>query len=267
MLIDTVYKLFTKSGDFFQEKTFYDLVIPTTLSILFLPFLYVLSLYVNYQNIWTRLPIFLDDNDVIKYAKYQSLLSFNFKTSLLRRWFDLVVRKRPDTKKEIDTTILEIKSILKREENPIEVSKDKGWSPYNARLFLEDEGLKTGHYKELYDGEWFASAPPLDIENILLTNIDYHIDGNRDIATTLKVKLNVFLLENEEIAVNYFFPIADKLCQKALGIELNKELEDAIFDREDVEIMIDSKKCSVKRDTLNTDGYTLKFTIKVIKET
>lgn len=63
-----------------------ELILPSLLTILFLPFLYLLALFLMYESIFIRLRIWNQDPDLIKYAKLRLLLRFGFNLSQLQKW-------------------------------------------------------------------------------------------------------------------------------------------------------------------------------------
>lgn len=121
IIVFTIYKIFSDFSTIYQEKTVYDFIVPTLLSILFLPFLFLLSVFMNYENAFVRLSTFLDDKKLLKYAKYKSFRAFLLNTSALQRWAKLVARNKLQNRKEVDDSIATIFSIIKREKNPIDV--------------------------------------------------------------------------------------------------------------------------------------------------
>ena len=86
IVIFTVYKLITAFGELGQLKTIYDLIIPTALSLLLLPFLYLLAVFNNYQSIFVRLGLFIKDPQLLKYAKLTSIRKCHLRFAKLVRW-------------------------------------------------------------------------------------------------------------------------------------------------------------------------------------
>ncbi|WP_143108636.1 hypothetical protein [Bathymodiolus thermophilus thioautotrophic gill symbiont] len=265
IIIFTIYKLFTEFSTIYQEKTFYDFVVPTLLSILFLPFLFLLSVYIHYKNTFVSLSIFIDNEKLLKYAKFKAFKSFIFNTSALRRWFKKVAHDKLQNKNEVDDSINYIFSIIDRESSPIDVDIKKGWSPYQAIKYLKEEGIEAGHYQELYDGEWFASSPLKELDNgIFSNNIAYYIDGTFDVVKILKIKLNINNLKYENQDMIYFITIIGILCYKALNVELSSNLRNALTGKIlPYEEVIAPTTCKIEKDTnLNNSGYSIKFTIE-----
>lgn len=263
----TIYKLVTDFSEIYQEKTLYDFSVPILLSLLFLPFLYFLKTFMEYESVFSRLPNFIDDPLLMRHAKYKSILKFKFNTTLLKRWCDSLVIKKPKSNKEIDFSIDKIFSIIKKEKNPKSINKEDGWSPYEAMTFLKDKGIETGYYKELYDGEWFASSPLKKLsDRILSNNIAYYIDGTEDTAKKLKIKININEPDNQTDDLQYFGDIAELLYHKALSINVANDIKKAILSKLSFNKRINnSKECKIEVEPyLNNNGYSIKFTIESI---
>jgi len=264
IIIYTIFKLLTEFSAIYQEKTFYDFIVPTLLSILFLPFLFLFSVFMNYESVFVRLSVFTEDEKVLKYAKQKSFKSFLFNTSALQRWFKIVACNKLHSKKDVDKSISNIIATIKREKNPIDVNLKEGWSPYEAMEYLKEEGLKTGYYQELYDEEWFASSPMKELGgDIFPNNVAYYIAGAFDVVSVLKIKLNINNFDCETQDLNYFITLAELLCSKALNAELSNTLTNALVNKEVSFVeKLSSKQCKVERsENLNNDGYSLKFSI------
>lgn len=261
----TIYKLATNFGEFAKEETFYDFIVPTLLSVFILPYFFLLSLYVNYENIFSRLQSLIEDIKLLRYAKIKSMMRFNFRISVLKRWANNLATARIDSKQDIDKSIDELYELISIENNPPDVPFEEGWSPYSAMRFLTEEGLETGYYKHSYDNEWFASSPYLEVgEGILANNIAYYIEGDSSSAKMLKLNLNINNLEQRDSAHQRFFELTQKLCSKAIGKSMPNILIEAILNCENKEEVFGSKKLVVIKDDWPSNGYGLRFAIENI---
>jgi hypothetical protein len=263
----SAYKLITSFGEFAQIKTIYDLIVPSILSILILPFLYTLSLYKNYEIEFIKLQIFLKDESLYKYAKYISILRFNIHINHLRRWSKSLSTVKIASKQDINASISNFYKLLLKEKKPPKISETDGWSPYSAVNFLSSEGLKTGYYQHSYDNEWFASSPYLKIgEEILSNNISYYIEGDSDTAKCLKLVLNINNVSNSIESHEIFLAASKQLFFNALNKNMSNKLEQKILNDESEEMLIDSSKIKIIKNNWPADkGYDIKFLIEKIK--
>jgi hypothetical protein len=264
----SVYKLITSFGEFAQIKTIYDLIVPSILSILILPYLYALSLYKNYETEFIKIQIFLKDKSLYKYAKYISIFRFNIHINYLRRWSKILSTGNISSKQDINTSISDFYKLLLKEKNPPNVAKADGWSPYSAADFLLSEGLKTGYYQHCYNNDWFASSPYLKIGEELLSsnNISYYIEGDSNIVRCLKLVLNINNSSNSIESHKVLLAASKQLFSNALDKNMPNELEHNILNGDNKEMFLDSSKIRIFRNDWSTNkGYDVKFSIEKIK--
>ena len=89
------YKMVTDFERFAQVGTLADFSLPVALSLLFLPFLYVLAMYVNYEDAFLRLDFTIKSIPLRRYAKRAALLGFHVRASLLQRWLRNIGTRTP----------------------------------------------------------------------------------------------------------------------------------------------------------------------------
>jgi hypothetical protein len=260
----TAYKLVTEFGDFAKKQTFFDFVVPVLLSLLLLPYVYVVYIFISYENIFTRLQFSIEDNDLRAYAKKKACVKFHLKVSELKRWSDWFHHANIGSMTDIDNSIAEIKRRIDEEKNPPDVPWDKGWSPYLAASFLADEGLKTGDYKKGWDQEWFACSPYLEIGSGLLpNNIAFYLEGDSDVVKCLKLKMNINEKAGANIAHQTLLRIASLLCKVALVNNINDQMSNAILNGSNGGIKFKSKIIRVKTEYwANNKGYEVGFIIE-----
>lgn len=178
-----------------------EFLIPVILSLLFLPFLYALSVYTTYERIFVRLAFVLPDETLRRYAKAKSMFAFAGDLDSLRRWGRNIGTDRPESREDMDRSIREVLEAKQRERSPADVPAELGWSPYSAKVFLEAEGLKTDDYHKFYDGLWRASSVPRAIDDTILpSKVDYTVEGGKLAATRLKLRLQVLITAQENAA-------------------------------------------------------------------
>ncbi len=105
-----LYKVSTDFGSFASKKTLVDFSLPILFTIMFLPFIYLIALYSNYETLFLRMPFFIENQGVLSYSKRKILLSFGFNLKAVNRWgshFNSLLIKE---KKDIDEAIKEFKN-------------------------------------------------------------------------------------------------------------------------------------------------------------
>lgn len=210
-----VWEEYTKYATF---KTFWDFIFPIVMSLCFTPFLYILFTYTTYERAFIGLSNVFNDQKLIRYAKFRAILSFRFDFDLLDRWRRNVLLTQPKSKEDIKRTISELKEIKAIEKKPPNVEPNEGWSPYAAQKFLEDYGIVAGDYHGQY-GEWFASAPLLEIDEKALfsDNVGYYIEGDKRAVKKLTLKLNVNNPDKNIVSEELFIRIVTLLFKKTVN--------------------------------------------------
>ncbi len=262
------YGIYQVSQNFREFATFdtgREFAVPIILSLLFLPFIYILSIYVTYEKVFLQLRFAISDRCVRKYAKTQAVLAFRTDLDFLRRWARSMVFSNPDNKEEVRRSIREIKKIKKREKHPPIVPPSEGWSPYAAMEFLRQEGLVTRDYHCAFD-EWIASSPYLSVGTGILTDdIAYYVEGDEFAAKRLKLTLDVNNPNDPQASEQKFFAIARTLLQRAVGEELGSSLSDHISSTDNASAIVQDKNIRVTREDWSggfQGGYSLNLTIE-----
>lgn len=265
IILLTIYKLTFSSNEFFQEKTFYDFVVPTTLSILILPFTFCLAAYSNYEMALIRISFRIKDKKLLRYVKLKAVTHFHFKTLKLKRWLDTINTIEIKNKNDIRESITKFHQQLDIESNPPTVRQCDGWSPYSAVDFLENKSLKTGLYHESYD-EWYALSNYLDLEESMLTlpnNLAYYVYGNQTQAKILKLKLNISNTDSEASSIAELCYISDELCTKAIDGNLPTTVKKAITNKKTKTFDIGIHKLDIKYEKWPNNGYDIIFSISI----
>lgn len=178
------YRLVVDFNDFAQVQTILDFSVPIALSIFLLPLIYIFHVYMVYEGVFVRIQFSIKDEKLRAYAKRSSIIKYKLDLSDLKRWADALNRENIVASSDVDNLHKEIARLEAEEKNPPVVPFNLGWAPYKISSVLETAGLKVGHYKKLYEDDWFANSPYLEIgKGVLPNNIAYYIEGNRFAVT------------------------------------------------------------------------------------
>src|SRR5690606_13614599 len=140
------------------------------LTISFLPFIFILSVYIFYENQFVALKQKITNKSLLLYAKKNALFRFNFDKDGLSRWIDRLYAFSPITRNNIDSSIDYVKKRQNIEKDPPTVNLSVGWSTFLAGSTLTDFGLKAGHYENRYQDEWHSMSSNLLLNGDLLKN-------------------------------------------------------------------------------------------------
>lgn len=255
------------AGDFDAVATWAtarEFAIPILLSVMFLPFIYLLSIYTTYETVFSVISLKISDPKLLRYAKWQAIRTFGVNLDYLRRWKRHIMIHRPDGREGIKQSIQHMKTVKAREENQPIVPERDGWSPNAAKDFLRKEGLVTGDYYQSLD-EWFASSPYLEIgEGIMPDNIGYYLEGDETAVKCLKLVLNVTNPDDSTASKKRFFAVARLLIAKALGVGEESELDQKLSTDKELRETVAGADVHLSRENWCggiPGGYSLKLTI------
>lgn len=268
ILVFTVYMMVTNFGELATEEKAYDFFVPPILTLAYIPFMMFMVMYTTYENVFRRLHIFVKGGFLRFYAKLITMIRFNFRTELLERWASGLAIKNVFSLGDINQSVSQIFEMVKIEKNPPKIDSSKGWSPYEAKDYLVSEGVITRHYHPVDEKEWWCGSNSLEFgEGLFKNNIEYYVSGDFKHAKHLKIFANVHNPEESELALNKFISSAKLLIDKALGIDLPRDIEalihvgnDGISEVSGVEIKF--YKTIWPNHTFN--GYHLGFVISRI---
>ena len=217
ILVYSVFQTIRHWHEVATAQTVREFVLPVLLTFMFLPLLYLLSVYMVYERVFGALSWAIEDKDLRQFAKRRALLRFRLNLDLLKRWRRLLLLERPDCRDDILRSIQEVNAIYKREQSPPKIDPLEGWSPYAAMSFLVDAGIEPGDYHRIYDA-WQSSSKFLKLNPKGISNsIVYYVDGTELIATELTLNLMVQQIELSEEADAQFYAVGRLLLDRALG--------------------------------------------------
>jgi len=105
-----IYYLIVDIRNFARLKTLRDIILSPLLSILLMPFIYVMALYMQYQEIFVRLSFFVKDPVMVRYAKNRIFMLHKANLKRLNEFSHRVCQMNYGTKEEIDEIICQSKS-------------------------------------------------------------------------------------------------------------------------------------------------------------
>ncbi len=197
--------------EFLKVSTARSFILPFAMTIGSIPFFYIMYCYSQVEIASIRIN-FKDfqSNELKRYAKRRFFRSFALRPWLLlratRQFQSLPAEKNSD----VDRIADEIERYEREAKNPPQVDERYGWSPYAAREFLSEKGLRTADYHETYSGgEWWASSEPLKLDDeILYSSVSYSIEGTDGLVRRLKLKVDFRRDTPHEAAIERFLRIA-----------------------------------------------------------
>ena len=111
-LLIAVYNIYSNYKSFLTVDNLRDFLLPPIFSIMFLPFIYLMALYVRYEILFMRLGFFIEDPVVRRYAKIKFLFSFQFNLKRLKNWSRRLTGGQIKNKEDVLKTIRNFKANL-----------------------------------------------------------------------------------------------------------------------------------------------------------
>ncbi|WP_226422234.1 hypothetical protein [Vibrio sp. E14] len=264
----TLYMLVTDFGEFGNEKTAYDFIVPPLLTLCYLPFIYMFLVYTTYEQVFSRLTFSIKKPVYRRVAKIYAVVLFNFRLTLLERWAHEVARGNLESHSDLIDSIKHIFKVSIAEKNPKKVDKLKGWSPYEAKSFLATQELSTGYYNKISENEWWASSQMLELnDGILPDNIAYYVEGSEHIAKTLKLKVNINDVSRVTQACVKLTVVAEVLHESSLSLPLSEHMKSAILSCSSYSEVVGNKSISLTVEHWENHklkGLELKFVVSSI---
>lgn len=86
LIIYAFYHIFIGFSNFSRIQTIKDLILPPILSLMLLPFIYLVALFAQYEILFIRLRFSIKDPHLVSFTKYQLLINYNFNFKSLEQW-------------------------------------------------------------------------------------------------------------------------------------------------------------------------------------
>lgn len=254
--------------EYWRISYFKQFLLPLTLAVMFVPFLYLLVCFARFEETFAVLKIRIKSPKLLRYTK--RILFFGFFNNIegFNRWRQHVFRGKYQDRPAIRQSVREIKEAQKREKNPAIVPIEDGWSPYLAKDFLEGEGMAMTFYSDLEGGEWGVVSAPKRIDGSGWgISTTYSVFGTKLVATSLKLRLEVTDESTVGDAEVLFARLAEILYLRVFGRDLPVDIYSNLILHEASEFQEGFAKViiGISHYGNHLNGYSLKFTIEHVK--
>ena len=242
-------------------------LMPLFLSLLFLPLLYGIVMFVHYETAFVILNRHFRHRAMYRYAMLVTMLRFNGDLEGMNRWKQMVLSKNLQSKTEIDEAITLTKTLKKAERDPHTVNEGLGWSPYQVKNLLISKGIKTSEYKNNIDDEFCAISSPfkLDDQAILSDTVTYMVLGEQLVATELHLSLMLFCdTNNNSSSLLELLDCAEILYEGVFDDVLPKEIKAAILKSRNYTGFNTLAKLTVKKELWHNKDMGNSIDFKVI---
>lgn len=266
----TAYMVTSNFDSFANKSNGYDFFIPSLLTILYLPFIYFMLIYTTYERLSIRIKYFINDPELLNYAKYYAFWKFHFKFRLLDRWIKSLAFLSINSKDDIKQSIRQTYSLVNIERNPPPINTNRGWSPYGALTFIKDEGIIAENYHHTFYDEWVSQSKytKTSEDPHIQNTVVYYVRGNATIATSLELNFMMRSLDTLAVGHEQLLYYAKALVSKALDRNMPDNIEKAIMSGTPSTFTIGHYEVSLIKEEWGNKalaGYDLEFCIKLIK--
>lgn len=239
---------------YLSYKTILDFLLPLILYFIFIPYLYLLKLYSEYELFFVKLDFAIDDIKLRKYVKIYSVFKLNFSIDLLNEFKTSLNTFKVSSKDEFKRFIKTIIKNRKIRKFKREEFQDL-WKPTDAECFLEEEGLKTTSYH-------YSSYSKVYYADMAKNDVAYYIEGSEDCVKSLRLKYYFNYKNGINTPKKEFLRLAEILYNKTLGVSLPDTIIDSIMNERNYKIEYKRIKVIVEKDIyLNNTGFSIAFTI------
>lgn len=237
---------------------------PILLTLLYVPFLYVLAAMMTHETTFTSLRIRTKDEALARYAERKAILAFGLDSDASKRLTRSMTLNDIADRKGVDAAIREIKRLKSVEKNPPRLAEGEGWSPYEAGEFLGGHGIVANDWHAAFD-EWRAEAASVKLgDRALPDRVSYYLSGVERAATKISLILGADYMNDTAASDDAFYAMVRTLLGFAFGEAESDELLARLRAQPDLSIDVRGKAISIRWDEWGPaprGGYTRNFTM------
>lgn len=239
-----------------------ELLVPILLSLLFLPFLYGVSVLIVYDRNFANISFALRDKGLARFVRQRAFFAFRGDLDLLKRWRHIIAQRRPADRLGVVQAIAQARREQERAVRRPYVDPADGWSPYEAMEFLASEGFALPAYLWYFD-RYRASAVHKFGDVPLANHATYYVEGDEARATLLTLDLWMWGPENKESDEQRFAELIALLMHRAVGPEAVAAFRGVLDEKENgVSLEWNGYIFRIERDEPVPSGqFSVSFTI------
>lgn len=268
LLIYSIWSLFNNLDLFHNFQLYQNFWNPIFLSLLSIPFLYIIFTYTSYEITFLIMSIMIKNEKTLSYAKRASAYKFKFNINKLNRFKKLLSTQPCKTKHDVDSLIKLIKEQSNKQKNPPNIDTSKGLSPFQCIKYLKEYGLNLPSYDPLYLEKWRASSNILKTgKNAIHDYISYAFEGSENYITFLSLSIRVNSDEYDIGSLKLFKEIAGTLLNKSTQTDLNNEMEDCIINLNSDVFEVNQLFSVIANYKKHNQGEGFRYTFDIVHKT
>jgi hypothetical protein len=248
----------------FNKESLKEFLLPVVLSVLLMPYIFALSVYMTYETQFISLSYKLRAPALLPYAKRKAFCSFFWNFRGMERWVGRIKFEDIKSKAELDDSIRAYRKTLENEKLPLVVDPAEGWSPSEAVHFLEPD-FKTSFYDPRFEDKWMANSNHSYIGDSSHSNyFRYELIGLELAAHSLELHLTIMTPAESGAALALLGSYAVGLFIKSIDSAMPEKYLNKTFEGKPFKINHGATRIRLERnDWMNTmNSYDLIFTIR-----
>lgn len=231
LLIYSAGSLYNNLDVFHNFQLYQNFWNPIFLSLLSIPFLYIVFTYTSYEIAFSVMSIMIKDEKTLNYAKRTAVCKFKFNINRLNRFKKLLSTQSRQSIYDIDSLIKLIEEQSNKRKRLPHVDVSKGLSPFKCIEYLKEYSLNIQSYDPSYLDKWKASSNILKTgKNTINDYISYAFEGTENYVTLLSLSIRVYSDEYDAESLRLFYEIANTLLNKSTQSNLTNEMEECLSD-------------------------------------
>lgn len=231
ILLYLIYFSVKNYNKYMNWQTAKQFMLPILLTILYIPYLAIVSIYVQYEDIATSLRFKPISSKVLRIAIVNAVYYFNLNIQGLFRWKNAVTIKDFENSTSIKNSMKRILDLQKQEKIPPEFLVLEGWDPKFAKDFLKRKNIKIDSYQSELGEHWEGKSKSLKLsEDRMTSETKYTITGTRFAVKNVKLHLAMYD-PSLKAELFKFIDIVNELCLATIYQEITTEMKDHIVNR------------------------------------
>lgn len=105
-----IYNIIIDFQGFLSIDNLKEFLLPIVFTLIFLPFIYVMALYVTYDLIFRQIRNLIKDESLARYTRQETIFSFHLNLKYLNKWLVQISRGKINSKDDVKRIIWEVKS-------------------------------------------------------------------------------------------------------------------------------------------------------------
>lgn len=227
LLIYLVYFAIGHYSEYLNIQTLKEFTLPIILTVLFIPFLAALNLYVQYENIVT--PLRRKSKNKLQYYQwiFSALIFFNFNIKGVIRWRNNFVYLNPE--ESLWSSMKKIRAKQIKENTPPKHPELEGWNFIDAKQFLSRKNIDIREYDSNLGETWEGKSKNLKLCEDFMTGVcNYSIKGSKYVVHSLH--LDLICYDSSRISdLRMFLNILDELYVISVCEELPHKIKKSIL--------------------------------------